>query len=76
MRLCKHRRGGLVRGLAGAFVFSSTGVAAPSSARRRRARNPSWQIEKGHVISQTPKQGSRLIHGATVSLIVSEGKGS
>jgi eukaryotic-like serine/threonine-protein kinase len=31
-------------------------------------------IKRGRVISQKPKQGKRLQHGAKVSLLVSKGK--
>jgi serine/threonine-protein kinase len=30
-------------------------------------------VEKGHVISQKPKPGRRLKHGAKVNLVVSKG---
>jgi serine/threonine-protein kinase len=31
-------------------------------------------VKKGHVISQKPKPGSRLRHGAKVNLVVSKGR--
>ena len=31
-------------------------------------------VKKGHVISQKPKAGKRLKHGAKVNLVVSTGK--
>jgi len=34
----------------------------------------SRKVKKGHVISQKPKPGSRLKHGAKVSLVVSRGR--
>jgi serine/threonine-protein kinase len=33
----------------------------------------SRSVKKGHVISQKPKPGSRLKHGAKVNLVVSRG---
>jgi hypothetical protein len=35
---------------------------------------PSRTIKKGHVISQRPKAGRRLKHGARVNLVVSRGR--
>jgi hypothetical protein len=35
---------------------------------------PSHTIKKGHVISQEPKAGKRLNHGARVNLVVSKGR--
>jgi beta-lactam-binding protein with PASTA domain len=35
---------------------------------------PSRTVKKGHVISQEPKAGRRLKHGARVSLVVSVGR--
>ena len=34
----------------------------------------SRSVKKGHVISQKPKPGSRLKHGAKVNLVVSKGR--
>jgi beta-lactam-binding protein with PASTA domain len=37
-------------------------------------RAASRKIKKGHVISQRPRSGRRLKHGARVSLVVSKGR--
>jgi hypothetical protein len=37
-------------------------------------RASSRKVKKGHVISQKPKPGSRLKHGAKVNLVVSRGR--
>jgi len=38
----------------------------------KRATSP--RVKKGHVISQKPKPGKRLKHGAKVNLVVSKGR--
>ncbi|MFL5958956.1 MAG: PASTA domain-containing protein [Gaiellaceae bacterium] len=38
-------------------------------------RTTSRTVEKGHVISQKPKPGRTLKHGARVNLVVSKGRG-
>jgi beta-lactam-binding protein with PASTA domain len=40
----------------------------------RVTRAASRTVKKGHVISQKPKPGSRLKHGAKVNLVVSKGR--
>ncbi|HEY1514434.1 MAG TPA: PASTA domain-containing protein, partial [Gaiellaceae bacterium] len=37
-------------------------------------RATSRTVKKGHVISQKPKPGRRLRHGAKVNLVVSKGR--
>ena len=37
-------------------------------------RVTSQTVEKGHVISQKPRPGKRLKHGAKVNLVVSKGR--
>jgi serine/threonine-protein kinase len=37
-------------------------------------RATSMTVKKGHVISQKPRPGRRLKHGAKVNLVVSKGK--
>jgi hypothetical protein len=40
----------------------------------RIKHTPSQMIKEGHVISQKPRAGSRLNHGARVNLVVSKGR--
>jgi beta-lactam-binding protein with PASTA domain len=40
----------------------------------RIKHSTSWTVKKGHVISQKPRPGRRLKHGAKVNLVVSKGK--